>query len=276
MKNEDKQINYKIGDAREEFKKIKDESLGLVVTSPPYNIDKDYGKYDDNQEFEEWKEMVDEITSEAYRVLEDSGSFCLNVSPVPMSKNKEIVPLPAIAWEIGKENGFKLRNWITWRFHSMVNCTNRLSGRWEAILWFVKDLDEYKFNLDDIRVPYRTDDDRIDGDGRNPTDVWKFDRVNNMTKNKLDIDHPTVYPLEMIERIIKMTTDEGDVVLDPFLGSGTTLVAAKKQNRRGIGFEIDEDYADTIEHRLKNEAEQQKLDSFTSDHSTKGLSEIFK
>ena len=148
----------------------------------------------------------------------------------------------------------------------MQNCTNRLSGRWEAILWFVKDINNYKFNLDDIRVPYISKNDKrlVGGTGRNPTDTWNYDvpesdfwyfnRVNNMTKNKLGIsEHPCVYPTPMIERIIKMTTDRGDVVLDPFLGSGTTLVAAENLARIGLGIELDVKFKDMIIKRVSQE-----------------------
>ena len=141
----------------------------------------------------------------------------------------------------------------------MQNCKNRLSGRWESILWFVKDVNNYIFNLNDVRIPYLTKNDkRLDPGGeRNPTDVWYFDRVNNMTKNKLGISMaPCVYPLPMVERIIRMSTNIGDVVLDPFLGSGTTLVACRKLNRKGIGFEIDKRYKKIIKHRLENEGSQ--------------------
>ena len=151
----------------------------------------------------------------------------------------------------------------------MQNCTNRLSGRWESVLWFVKDIKNYQFNLDDIRIPYITKNDkRLEGGkGRNPTDTWNFDiaesdfwyfdRVNNMTKNKLGLtDHPCIYPTPMIERIIKMSSDKKDVILDPFLGSGTTLVAAEKLDRIGLGIEIDEDYSEIIDKRVINEANQ--------------------
>lgn len=137
----------------------------------------------------------------------------------------------------------------------MQNCTNRLSGRYENILWGVKDINHYVFNLDEIRIPYISKNDkRLEGGkGRNPTDVWYFDRVNNMTKKKLNLTHPTVYPLSMIARIITMSSDVGDTVLDPFVGSGTSLVAAKILGRSAIGFELDERYADEIKMRLETE-----------------------
>ena len=138
----------------------------------------------------------------------------------------------------------------------MQNCSKRLSGRWEKILWFVKDIDNYVFNLEDIRIPYITKNDKRlnPNSGRNPTDVWYFDRVNNMTKNKLNIaDIPTMYPKPMIERIIKMSSKKGDIILDPFVGSGTTLIVAETLNRKGIGIDIDMKYKKIIEKRLLNE-----------------------
>ena len=120
----------------------------------------------------------------------------------------------------------------------------------------MKDLKNYVFNLDDVRIPYITQNDkRLEGGaGRNPTDVWYFNRVNNMTKGKLGLSHPTVYPIEMIERIIKMSSNVGDTVLDPFLGSGTTVVAALKLDRKGVGFELDQSYENEIAKRIETEA----------------------
>lgn len=248
-------IYVDFGDCRELFKNIPSESVAVVITSPPYNIKKQYGKYVDNVEFSEWKKLIEETCKEIFRVLKPNGSFFLNLSPIPYGADKEILPLPYIGYEITQKCGFKLRNMITWTFNNMQNCTNRLSGRYENILWCVKDLKHYVFNLDDVRIPYITKNDKrlIGGNGRNPTDVWYFDRVNNMTKKSNNLTHPTIYPLDMIERIIKMSSNPGDVVLDPFLGSGTTVVAAIKLNRVGVGFELDQQYEGEIKRRIANE-----------------------
>ena len=252
MNNND--ITYLTGDARELIKNLPDKSIKMAVTSPPYNIGKNYGKYHDKLPLEEWKKLISDITKAMHRVLTDDGSFFMNVSPIPFGKDKEILPLQFLVYEIFKEHGFYLRNMITWTFNNMQNPTKRLAGRYEIILWGVKDLNNYIFNLDDIRIPYITKNDkRLTGSGRNPTDVWYFDRVNNMTKKKLKLTHPTIYPIEMIERIIKMSTNEHDTILDPFAGSGTTLLAAKKLKRNAIGFDIDRKYKDEFEFRLKNE-----------------------
>lgn len=252
---------YFFGDCRKLIKNLENESVNLVVTSPPYNIGKKYGKYKDNVPIKEWEQLISDITKEIVRVLKPNGSFFLNISPVPDNKTKEIIPLESIAYFIGKKHGLYLRNSIIWNFNNMQNCTNRLSGRWECILWFVKDINNYVFNLEDIKIPYITKNDkRLDPNGgRNPTDVWYFDRVNNMTKQKLGItDAPCVYPVPMIERILIMSTNEDDIVLDPFLGSGTTLVACSHLNRKGIGYELDKKFEQIIKKRLQTETSIQK------------------
>lgn len=243
------------GDSRELLKKIPDGTVRMAVTSPPYNIGKPYGKYTDKVTLEEWTELITDITHELYRILTPDGSFFLNLSPVPYGTKKEILPLPFIGYSIFKNEGFYLRNMITWTFNNMQNCSRRLSGRYENILWGVKDLDNYIFNLDDVRIPYISQNDkRLEGgSGRNPTDVWYFNRVNNVTKKKMNLSHPTIYPLNMIERIVLMSTHEGDTIIDPFLGSGTTAVAALKHKRKIIGFELDESYESEIFMRISNE-----------------------
>lgn len=249
------EFDYRIGDCRELLKTVPDASVRLVVTSPPYNIGKPYGKYKDKIALNDWQALINDVTKEVCRILTLDGAFFLNLSPVPLGNSKEIMPLPFLGYQIFKDNGLYLRNMITWTFNNMQNCTNRLSGRYENILWGVKDIDNYVFNLDDIRIPYITKGDKrlAEGRGRNPTDVWYFDRVNNMTKKKLNLLHPTVYPLPMIVRIVKMATNPGDTVLDPFAGSGTSLVAAKIMGRNGIGFELDEKYKEECMRRLETE-----------------------
>ena len=248
-------FDYRIGDCRELLKTVPDSSVRLVVTSPPYNIGKPYGRYKDRIVLDDWLELLRGVTREVCRILTPDGAFFLNLSPVPLGNEKEIVPLPFFGYQIFKEQGLYLRNMITWTFNNMQNCTNRLSGRYENILWGVKDLKNYVFHLDDVRIPYLSKGDRrlSEGGGRNPTDVWYFDRVNNMTKKKLRLTHPTIYPLPMIVRIVKMASDPGDIVLDPFAGSGTTLVAARILGRRGIGFEIDGAYREEFRRRLETE-----------------------
>lgn len=250
----------KFGSCLKYLDSIESNSISIVVTSPPYDLNKSYGKYKDKVGIKQWSNLISEATEKIYRILKPNGSFFLNVSPVPEPKTKEIIPLASVAYNIIKEHNFFLRNMIVWQFNNMVNCSRRLSGRYENVLWCVKDINDYIFNLDEIRIPYITKNDkRLDPEGgRNPTDVWYFDRVNNMTKQKYKIFHPCVYPTPMIERIIKMSSNKGDWILDPFLGSGTTLIASANLERNGIGIELDNQFEDLIKSRIESEVKLQR------------------
>ena len=163
-------FDYRIGDCRELLKTVPSKSVRLVVTSPPYNIGKPYGKYKDKISLCDWQELLNDVTKEVYRILTPDGAFFLNLSPVPVGNSKEIVPLPFIGYKIFKDNGLYLRNMITWTFNNMQNCTNRLSGRYENILWGVKDIDNY---IDDVSIEkgkFYTDKNGVKKQG-NPT-IW--------------------------------------------------------------------------------------------------------
>lgn len=239
------------------------ESVNLVVTSPPYGLGKDYGgTYADIFDLSKWRKMIRSVSRRIYDILTPDGSFFLNVSPIPDPKTSEIIPLDTYAFLDIKKQGFYLRNKIIWNFNNMQNPVKRLAGRWETFLWFVKDINNYVFNLDEVRIPYLTKNDkRIKGNGRNPTDVWPFNisdfwyfnRINNMTKAKLNIEFPAVFPDALIERIIKMSSKVGDIVLDPFLGSGTSMKVASELGRKSFGIEINKAYTKLILRRLSLE-----------------------
>ena len=114
-------IRYEIGDCRTLLKKVPDASVKLVVTSPPYNIGKPYGTYKDKIALNDWEDLIRNVTKEVCRILTPDGSFFLNLSPVPYGKDKEILPLPFIGYQIFKESGLYLRNMITWTFNNMQN-----------------------------------------------------------------------------------------------------------------------------------------------------------
>ena len=139
-----------------------------------------------------------------------------------------------------------------------MHCKNRFSGRHETLLWFTK-TDEYKFNLDSVRVPQKYPNKKhykgekkgqLSGNplGKNPGDVWDITNVKHNHPEKTE--HPCQFPIELVSRCIKSMTDIGDVVMDPFLGSGTTAVSAIQEERNWIGIEKDERYCEIAERRI--------------------------
>lgn len=243
----------------ENMKEVLDKSVDLVVTSPPYNIDIKYGnktskgkiveskakKYKDDLDEDKYRELLKGVFDECKRVTKDNGSIWINI------KNRTVdgVVYPPF-WIQEYFKDMYLKNLIVWNFDWGGSTSKRFAPRYEFIFWFVKNNNKYKFNIDDVKIPalnYRPD--RYKSQLKNPTDVWRISMVSGNFEERTG--HPAQYPEQLIERIILAGTDPGDVVLDPFMGSGTTAVVAKKLKRNYIGYEIESDYCKMAEERLK-------------------------
>jgi adenine-specific DNA-methyltransferase len=242
-------------DVLESLKKIKSNTVQLVVTSPPYNIGKEYETKTNYKEYFLWQEQV---ISECFRILKPGGSICWQVGN-GIDKG-EVIPLDAVFYSIFKKHELTLRNRIIWIFGHGLHAKNRFSGRHESILWFTKGA-EYKFNLDAVRVPVKYPNKKhFKGPkigqlssnplGKNPSDVWDITNVKAMHPEKTE--HPCQFPVALVERLVLSLTDSGDLVVDPFVGAGTTLVAAALHGRKSLGIEIQEKYVEIAVSRLDN------------------------
>lgn len=249
------------GDCLDLLVQIPDRFVKLVVTSPPYNLGK---SYETRLDLNEYLSQQRRVIEECVRVLDDRGSLCWQVGNY-VNKG-EIVPLDIILYPIFASLGMRLRNRIVWHYGHGLHASKRFSGRYEVILWFTR-TDKYTFNLDTIRVPQKYPKKRyfrgpkkgqLSGNplGKNPSDVWEIPNVkaNHVEKTI----HPCQFPVELIERLVLSMTDEGDWVLDPFIGVGTTAIAALMHNRRAIGAEIVPEYVEIAKERIRL-AEQRKL-----------------
>lgn len=241
------------GDCSEMLRVVPDSSAQLVVTSPPYNIGKSYEKKSSLSDYLLWQSRVIE---ECVRVLTPTGSICWQVGN--FVDDGEVVPLDLVLYPIFKKNGLKLRNRIVWHFEHGLHCTRRLSGRYETIMWFTKS-DEYRFDLDPIRVPQKYPGKRhfkgpkageLSGNplGKNPSDVWIFPNVKNNHVEKTV--HPCQFPIELAERLVLSLTKEGDLVIDPFAGVATSLAAAIKHGRCALGAELVAEYVEIGNQRM--------------------------
>ncbi len=240
-------------DALEALSKIDNERIGLVITSPPYNLGKEYEKKTTLKEYLHWQKK---IIRECARILKPSGSICWQIGNYV--EKGEVFPLDIYFYKIFKALGLQLRNRIVWHFGHGLHCSKRFSGRYETILWFTK-TDEYVFNLDPIRVPSKYPNKRyFKGSkkgqlscnplGKNPSDVWDIPNVkaNHVEKTC----HPCQFPVELVERLVLSMTDEGDIVLDPFMGVGSSAVAALMHKRKFIGCEISKEYVSIAAERI--------------------------
>ncbi|MDR0889673.1 MAG: site-specific DNA-methyltransferase [Oscillospiraceae bacterium] len=262
--SEDNQVTLYNGDCLKLLKSIPDEVIDMVITSPPYCMGKAYE--DPHDDIETFKKQHRDIFNDLYRIIKPGGSVCWQVGY--HVSNKCIVPLDYIIYEnftslsASRDIPFILRNRIIWTFGHGLNSSNRFSGRHETILWFSKG-EQATFNLDDVRVPQKYPGKRaykgpnkgnLSGNplGKNPSDVWEIPNVKAGHIEKTD--HPCQFPVVIPQRLIKALAPENGLILDPFMGAGTTGVAALLENRRFVGAEILKDYYEISEARLKDAA----------------------
>lgn len=249
----DKQAHMACADNLVFMRPLPDDSMKLIVTSPPYNIGKVYER---RSALDPYVQDQAQVISECVRVLHPQGSICWQVGN--HVQNGEIFPLDTVLYHVFKDHGLKLRNRIIWHFGHGLHCSKRLSGRYETIMWFTKG-DDYTFNLDPIRVPSKYPDKKYfkgpkrgqlsgNPNGKNPSDVWVFPNVKNNHIEKTI--HPCQFPVELIERLVLSLTDEGDSVLDPYMGVGTTIIGAVKHNRVGYGCDVLPTYVEIAWQRL--------------------------
>jgi len=235
------------------MKQIPDNSIRLIVTSPPYNIGK---KYEKRIKLDKYLEQQRDVIDECYRILDEHGSICWQVGNYV--ENGAIIPLDTVLYPIFSNLGLRLRNRIIWGFEHGLHCANRFSGRYETIIWFTKS-DDYVFNLDPVRVPQkypgkkyfkgpRAGQYSCNPMGKNPGDLWQIPNVKSNHVEKTV--HPCQFPVELVERLVLSMTNEGDWVLDPFLGTGTSIIAAIKHGRKGAGAEIVEEYRQIAGERI--------------------------
>jgi adenine-specific DNA-methyltransferase len=228
-------------------------SIRLVVTSPPYNIGKTYER---RMPLDTWLAGQAATIAQCVRLLAPGGSLCWQVGN--HVQDGEIVPLDTLLYGEFKRHGLKLRNRIVWHFEHGLHCSHRLSGRYETINWFSRD-DAHPFHLDSIRVPQKYPAKKHfkgpkagarSGNplGKNPGDVWIFPNVKSNHVEKTI--HPCQFPVELVERLVLALTDPGDRVLDPFMGVGSTLVAAVRHGRIGLGCDLVPDYVAIARERL--------------------------
>ena len=233
---------------------LADNSVRLVVTSPPYNIGKAYEK---RASLDDYYAEQERIIAECVRVLADDGSICWQTGN--FVRNAEIVPLDILLYPIFQRHGLHLRNRIVWHFGHGLHSSKRFSGRYETILWYTKQ-DDYVFNLDAVRVPQKYPNKKyfkgprageLSGNpiGKNPSDIWDIPNVKHNHVEKTI--HPCQFPVELVERLVLALTNEGDWVFDPFLGVGSTIVAAIRHKRRGMGAELVKEYTQVAMERIE-------------------------
>jgi site-specific DNA-methyltransferase (adenine-specific) len=257
------------------MKRLADGTVDLAFADPPFNIGYDYDVYRDKLESQRYLAWSRDWTAEVVRVLKPDGTFWLAIGDEYAAELKVMLQ---------EEHGLVCRSWVVWYYTFGVNCTGKFSRSHAHLFYMVKDPEKFTFNADDpaIRVPSARQlvygDKRANPKGRLPddtwiiqgnwpenewmlrpqdlpdgfrpdSDTWYFSRVCG-TFNERAGWHGCQMPEQLLGRIIRATSSEGDLVLDPFAGSGTTLAVAKKLKRRFIGLEISAEYVKKVKRRL--------------------------
>jgi site-specific DNA-methyltransferase (adenine-specific) len=234
---------------------IEEGTVDLVVTSPPYNVGINYSSHDDKMSYEDYLCFMREWLNKCYRLTKEDGRFCLNI---PLDKNKGgQQSVCADITTIAKEVGWKYHATIVWNEQNISRRT-----AWGS--WLSASAPYVIAPVEVIVVLYKNRWKKLGNNGR--SDITKSEFVewtnavwNFMGESRKRVGHPAPFPVELPRRCIKLFTFVGDTVLDPFLGSGSTLIACALTDRKGIGVEIDKSYCQIARERLINEAKIHQL-----------------
>lgn len=262
------------GDCVELLRRVDDGTVDLAFADPPFNIGYEYDVYDDRRSCDDYLAFSRDWMVEVTRVLKPDGTFWLAIGDEYAAELKVLA----------KELGLTCRSWVIWYYTFGVNCVRGFSRSHTHLFHFVKDPKRFTFNGDNpaVRVASARQlvyaDVRANPKGRLPDntwilrpqdasppgfapshDTWCFSRVAGTFKEREGF-HGCQMPEQLLGRIIRISSDPGDVVLDPFAGSGTTLVVAKKLARRFVGTELSEEYAERVRERLENTRAGDPLD----------------
>lgn len=242
------------GDSLSFLKRLHGQPLRLTITSPPYNIGKAYEKTKPVQEYLSW---CGDWIGEIHRLTDPRGAFWLNLGYLELEGRAKAIPIPYLLWD---RIPFYLLQEIVWNYGAGVAGKTSFSPRNEKFLWYVQDPANYTFNLDEVRDPnVKYPNQKKNGKlkcnplGKNPTDVWQFPKVTSGT-DRSSVErtpHPAQFPTAVIERVVKACSRPGDLIFDPFLGSGTVAEVAIRCGRPVIGIEIRKDYVEIAKGRVE-------------------------
>ena len=240
-------------DCMEGLERLGSGTVPITVTSPPYNIGKEYEQTLSSEEYVAW---CTRWLAQVAQVTASAGAFWLNLGYLGIQDRAKALPIPYLLWD--RVPLFLVQE-VVWNYGAGVAGRHFFSPRNEKFLWYVKDPENYTFNLDAVRDPdVQYPNQRKNGKlkvnplGKNPSDVWQVPKVTSGAgrASKERTPHPAQFPVALIDRIVLACSNPGDLVLDPFLGSGTTAAVATRRGRLALGFEVREDYCEIAATRM--------------------------
>ena len=250
-----KNVQIYCTDSLSALDQVPEDMLSLTVTSPPYNIGKEYEQVVEHENYLHWCEQW---IMKVHRCTAPNGAFWLNLGYFDWPGRAKALPIAYCLWQ---RVPFFLLQEVIWHYGAGVTTKRMLCPRNEKFLFYVKDQEAYIFNLDairdpDVKYPTQKKNGKLKCNplGKNPGDVWYIPKVtsgeNRASKERTP--HPAQFPLTLIERIVKVSSHAGDLVMDLFMGSGTTALACARNGRKFLGFEIRKDYCQIAVDRLEH------------------------
>lgn len=236
-----------VGDSLELLNLIPKKSCKLVFADPPYNMGKNFGNNEDK-----WKSIQDYTNwciiwiEKCISKLTNDGAIMIMGHP---RYSAYLIPI--------LERKLHYVNQIVYYYSDGMPEKKNFERRYEMIMYYRNNESNYTFNVDDVRIPLKRYDKTSNPNGKNPNDVWEINRVRWNSKERVSTDdgkiaHLAQKPIRLMRRIILATTNVGDTILDPFLGTGTTSVAAQELSRKSYGIEMNPDYANIAKRRILN------------------------
>lgn len=233
---------------------LPNDMFSLTLTSPPYNIGKEY---ETPLPLEDYLRWCGQWMTEVFRTTLPDGAFWLNVGYVSIPGKAKAVPLPYLLWD---HSPFYLIQEVVWNYGAGVAARKSLSPRNEKLLWYVKSPESYTFHLDairdpDVKYPHQKKNGKLRCNtlGKNPSDVWQIAKVTSGEDRASPerTPHPAQFPLDLVNRIVLGFSNPGDLVLDPFIGSGTVAVSCLEHGCKVIGIEMNPTYCQLAAQRIE-------------------------
>ena len=228
--------------------------VDLTITSPPYNIGKEYEKIQKQKDYLQWCEKW---MNQIFDITEQNGAFWLNLGYFEVSNVGKAVPIPYLLWN---KTNFYFMQEIVWYYKAGISAKKYFSPRNEKYLWYVKNPSDYAFNLDSVRdtnvkYPNQKKNGKLkcNTKGKNPTNVWDIPKVTSgkNRSSKERINHPAQFPLSVLDRIVRSCSNPNNLIFDPFIGSGSVAIAGLMNNRQVVGCDVNTDYLNIAIDRIK-------------------------
>ena len=242
-------LDHVFSHSSENMHELPDCSVHLMVTSPPYNVGKEY---DEDLSLEDYLAFLQNVWKETWRVLVPGGRMCINVANLG---RKPYIPLHAFISEQAIQLGFLMRGEIIWNKAASASPSTAWGSWKSASNPILRDVHEYILVFCKQSFKRQNPSKRLSTITRDEFLEYNKSVWNMKAESARKVGHPAPFPVELPRRLIQLYTFENEIVLDPFMGSGQTAIAARKSHRHYIGYEIDENYVALANQRIQNECE---------------------